>query len=428
MAVFEVILFVLSTLFSVLYFYQVIFSLIGFFSKKKSYPDAKEEHTFAICICGRNEEKVIGNLIESIQKSDYPMDKLRIFVCADNCTDSTAEVCRSYAGVAVYERQNKEQIGKGYALNFLFKHIAEDYPDYTPDATFIFDADNILTKNYIKEMNKALDSGIQICTSFRNSKNFDDSWISESSSLCFMRECTFTHRPKTKLGLNTHVSGTGFYFSKDVLTFKDGWKHTTITEDIEFSAFNTIKGVKIGYCEDAEFYDEQPVKLKTTWKQRLRWSRGGVMGFSMFHSTLCWGFLKTLNFSYYDYYFARFFPVGAWYFFYFIASNILNTMTHVLDILNAQVLPSVIYVLSPILLSFLTTYLGTFADGMLATIANWKKIKAPTKKKIQTMLVYPLFIMFVSIPTGVVALFKKVKWDPIEHSASISQEELEKFE
>lgn len=103
-------------------------------------------------------------------------------------------------------------------------------------------------------------------------------------------------------------------------------------------------------------------------------------------------------------------------------------MTHVLDILNAQVLPSVIYVLSPILLSFLTTYLGTFADGMLATIANWKKIKAPTKKKIQTMLVYPLFIMFVSIPTGVVALFKKVKWDPIEHSASISQEELEKFE
>lgn len=275
MAVFEVILFVLSTLFSVLYFYQVIFSLIGFFSKKKTYPDAKEEHTFAVCICGRNEEKVIGNLIESIQKSDYPMDKLRIFVCADNCTDSTAEVCRSYAGVAVYERQNKEQIGKGYALNFLFKHIAEDYPDYTPDATFIFDADNILTKNYIKEMNKALDSGIQICTSFRNSKNFDDSWISESSSLCFMRECTFTHRPKTKLGLNTHVSGTGFYFSKDVLTFKDGWKHTTITEDIEFSAFNTIKGVKIGYCEDAEFYDEQPVKLKTAWKQRLRWSRGG---------------------------------------------------------------------------------------------------------------------------------------------------------
>lgn len=175
MSALQLILTILGTIFSVLYFYQVVFMIIGIFSKKRRFPEAKKNHTFAIVICARNEEKVIGNLIESIKSNDYPQENLKIFVCADNCTDNTAQICRDL-GCVVYERQNKEKVGKGYALDFLFKNIALDFPEYCPDATFMFDADNILTKNYIKEMNKALDSGVKVCTSFRNSKNFGSSW------------------------------------------------------------------------------------------------------------------------------------------------------------------------------------------------------------------------------------------------------------
>ena len=75
MAIASIILTVLGSIFSAIYVYQVIFIIIGLFAKKKKYKDAKENHTFGIVICGRNEEKVIGNLIESIKNNDYPQDK-----------------------------------------------------------------------------------------------------------------------------------------------------------------------------------------------------------------------------------------------------------------------------------------------------------------------------------------------------------------
>lgn len=426
MQVLQVIITVIGVIFTLLYCYQILFIFIGTCLKKKKFPEAKEDHTFAILICGRNEEKVIGNLIDSIRSNEYPQDKLKIFVCADNCRegDKTAEIARE-KGCTVYERQNKECVGKGYALRFLFEQIAHDFPDYEPDAIMVFDADNVLTKNYIKEMNKALDSGVQICTSYRNSKNFGTNWISAGASLSFIRECQFFHKPKSILKLSTHVGGTGFYFTKDVMTFKTGWPYTMITEDLEFSAANTLKGIKIDYCEDAEFFDEQPTKFKTAWKQRLRWGKGGLLGFSLFHSSLFGSFLRTLNFTYYEYYFSRFFPVAIYYFFSCIASCIIHIVARALEVVNGHAIASVIYFLYPVLAAFLTTYLWLFADSMLACITNWKKIRASTGRKIMAMFALPLFNMFIAVPASVVALFKKVKWVPIEHDQSITQQELE---
>lgn len=415
---------IMGIVFGLVYAYQVFFIILGLFARKKKYPEAKKNHTFAVIIAARNESKVIGNLIDSIRKNDYPQENIKIFVVADNCDDNTAEICRKQ-GCIVYERFNKQQIGKGYALNFLFKNIAKDYSDYNPDAFFVFDADNVLTSNYIKEMNKALDSGVKVCTSFRNSKNFGTSWLSAGASLAFMRECRFLHRSKAVLNLSTHVSGTGFYVSTEVLQFKDGWKYVTLTEDLEFSASQTLKNVKIGYCEDAVFFDEQPSTFKQTWRQRLRWSKGTLIGFSLFHSSLSLNFLKTFDFSFYDYYFGRFFPYGLWYGLSFFASNIVNVIARIVEVTNSNLITNVFYLISPLLIALLTTYLGLFIDVVLATIANWKNIKAKNSKKILYMFTSPIFNFIFGFATIYIALFKKVKWDPIEHTEAISQEQLE---
>lgn len=425
MNVAQIILLILGAIFSLIYAYQILFMIVGIFSKKVKFNDAKTDHTFAIIISARNEEKVISNLINSIKQNEYPQEKLKIFVCADNCTDNTAQICREL-GCVVYERENKEKIGKGYALNFLFNNISKDFPDYEPDAFFVFDADNVLSANYIKEMNKALDSGVEVCTSYRNSKNFDTNWLSAGASIGFMRECRFIHRPKSILKLSTHVSGTGFYISKNVLTFKQGWDFVTLTEDLEFSAASTLKGVNIGYCEDAMFYDEQPTKFKQTWKQRLRWSKGSLMGFSIFHLSLSLSFLKSLNFNFYEYYFTRFFPVSIFYGLSFLATMILNLVTTILESINGNIIVSAIYFIWPILLGVLTTYLGMFIDSFMATILEWKKIKAKWYKKVFYMFTTPIFNMIFTIPVVFVAIFKKVKWEPIEHNQDVTLCDLEK--
>lgn len=71
-------------------------------------------------ICARNEEQVIGNLLDSIAGQDYPKDKLHVFVIADNCTDETAAIARA-KGATVYERHDLSKARKGYALEFGFK-------------------------------------------------------------------------------------------------------------------------------------------------------------------------------------------------------------------------------------------------------------------------------------------------------------------
>ena len=35
-----------------------------------------------------------------------------------------------------------------------------------------------------------------------------------------------------------------------------------------------IQGKKIGYCDKAVVYDEQPTTFRQSWDQRLRWSKG----------------------------------------------------------------------------------------------------------------------------------------------------------
>ena len=86
-----------------------------------------------------------------------------MFVVADNCTDNTAEISREH-GAVVYERFNKEKVGKGYALNYLLQNIENDYKDNPFDAYIVLDADNVLEPNYVTEMNKTLSDGYQIVT------------------------------------------------------------------------------------------------------------------------------------------------------------------------------------------------------------------------------------------------------------------------
>ena len=77
----------------------------------------KKNNSYGILIAARNEENVIGNLIDSLKNQNYPSELISIYVVADNCTDNTSSVAKEH-GAIVYERYNTSKIGKGYALNF----------------------------------------------------------------------------------------------------------------------------------------------------------------------------------------------------------------------------------------------------------------------------------------------------------------------
>jgi len=260
---------------SILVIHKTFYFVIGMFFTRK-FKVAKKKHKYAICIAARNEKYVIGNLLNSIFKQDYPKELLTVFVVADNCTDNTAEIVRK-KGAICYERNDLEHRTKGYALEYLFDRIEEDYGRMSFDGYFIFDADNLLKSNYISKMNDAFDSGEKIITSYRNTKNFDENWVSSMYALHWIRSIRTNHRARSVLRLATNIQGTGFLFSNEIV--RDGWHYTSLTEDRALTADAVAQGYRISYQDEAEFYDEQPVNLKISLRQRLRWSKGHLLAF-----------------------------------------------------------------------------------------------------------------------------------------------------
>ena len=410
---------------TVLYFYQFIYiviALIGDKKKKLDTYEAKKLHKFAFIIAARNEQAVIGNLINSIKQQNYPAELIDVIVVADNCTDDTAQIAREH-GAICYERFNNMLVGKGYALDYCFNKIVEQFGDYTAyDGYFIFDADNVIDKNYVKEMNKVFDRGYNVITSYRNSKNYDTNWITSGYSLWFIREAKYLNNPRMMLKTSCAVSGTGFLVNSSIIKKNNGWKFNLLTEDIQFSVVNILEGEKIGYCESAMFYDEQPTTFKQSWNQRMRWSKGfyQVM-FRYGRELIAMMFKKREMFvSCYDMFMtlapATLLSIGC------ILLNLIFLAYGATDVhMLRRILPGT---LGSIAFAGVNFYLLMFSIGFITLVTEWNKILAPANKKIKSLFTFPLF-MITYVPISLVALVKKVEWKPIAHSITKSVEEIE---
>lgn len=419
MKVISYINYLIALVFFLCYSYQVLYIAVPFIKEQKPYGKADEEtrlHRYAVLIAARNEETVISQLIESIRNQTYPSELVKIFVIADNCTDNTASVAKA-AGAIVWERFNRYKIGKGYAIDFLLERIGEAYPEKPFDGYFIFDADNLLEENYICEMNKCFSEGHRIITSYRNTKNYDNNWISAGSSLWFLRECQYLSRSRMLLGTSCAVSGTGFLVHADIFEKTGGWKFFLLTEDIEFSIHNVIDGEKIAYCESAMFFDEQPVRLSQSWNQRMRWTKGNIQVCQKYGAKLIKSIFKNRSFSSYDMTMTIFPAIVLT-----ALGGIINLSGIAYGLFSDG---GVLTVIQSIWESIRNAYIMFFAIGLITTITEWKKIYCSPLKKLLYTFTFPLF-MFTYIPIAFVALFKKVEWKQIEHRESITLREIRK--
>jgi len=400
-------------IFTICYIYQFFYVVVGLFKKNVDLK-AKKNNRYAIITSARNESSVIGNFIHSIKQQKYPADLIDIFVIADNCTDNTAEVARN-AGAIVYERNNKQLVGKGYALDWMFKIIEKEYADKGYDAFMIFDADNVVDANFVTEMNNVFDNGYRIITSYRNSKNYGENWITAGYSLWFLREARYLNNARMQLHTSCAVSGTGFLISTDVIKENGGWIHHLLTEDIEFTTDSIIKGEKIGYCSKAVLYDEQPVKFKQSYTQRLRWAKGFLQVFRKYGAKLAKGIFKG-QFSCYDM---------------FMTLMPAMVLTALGAFANIIAIPYGFFAEDPDLRELLVTLLKTvggfylmfFTLGTITTITEWNQIHCSKMKKILYLFTFPVF-MLTYIPIAIIALFKKVKWEPIKHSVVINVDDI----
>lgn len=404
--------YILAVLTTVCYLYQIVYLIVPFIKKHRPFKAAKANR-YAILIAARNEEAVLPHLLESIQAQDYPVELLTTYVVADNCTDRTAEVARTH-GAQVFTRFNSSQIGKGYALNFLLEQIQKHHGLEQYDAFLIIDADNLLQPDYVTQMNKVCSAGYEAFCGYRNTKNFGDNWLSSGYGLWYLHDSTHLNQSRMLLGTTCAVNGTGFGFTKQLLERCGGWNFFTLTEDIEFNTWCATRGVRIGYCHNAVLFDEQPTNFRQSWRQRTRWTQGGLQVSIRYAKDLLKGLFKGGSTSYASFETAT---LSLW-------GYGMSALSFSITLLVTFLTEHWLGIGQAMLLALAGTYLSMFVIGALTLITEWGRIRATPLQKAGSLFTFPLF-MITFIPISLTAAFRKFQWQPIAHTVAIPASQLQ---
>ena len=225
---------------------------------------------FAVLIAARNEELVIGPLINSLLTQNYPPELYDIWVIPNNCTDNTALAARRF-GARVLPCSRPVRT-KGEVLRYAYERLrGRGY-----DAWCVFDADNLVHRGFWSEMNNARLAGARAAQGYRDSKNPCDTPMSGCYSLYYWMLNRFHNGGRARQSLSAMITGTGFMISSELLEKLGGWNSATISEDLELTAQCVLAGERVWWAPRAITYDEQPLTWGESLKQRRRWTSGTI--------------------------------------------------------------------------------------------------------------------------------------------------------
>lgn len=395
-------------------------TFLGFFLRKK-YPKADTFLRYAVIIPARNESKVIRDSVESIKNADCG-DKIDVYVLAHNCTDNTFELAEDAGAVGFLYNNDKERT-KGFAIKAFIRDLTANGKSDDYDGFFIVDADNLVKKDFFTKMNDAFvyEGGKCVINGYQNARNFSESLISSLYGIFQLRNASLERRSRAVLNVSSRIRGTSYLIPSSAL--KNGFQYTSLTEDWELCGDLILKGVKVAYCEEAEFYDEQPTSFKVMIRQRFRWMAG-----YLFVSRKCFiPLLKALftahkkggprrKLSVYD------FMVSL------IPYPILIVLNDCLLLISAAIGTAFGIDFQDVLLRWLHIlyheYLSLFIVEYVLTVSCFvlerKHIQGVSlKMKVLTVLLYPFYFL-LSFPIQIAAFFSKdVKWETIPHESTV---------
>ena len=393
-------------LITIFYLYQLVVSLFSFINLKEKPFVYNKKHKFIVILPAHNEEAVIGNLINSLKEQDYPKELYDIQVIADNCTDNTEKIAREL-DVNVFVRNEKDpsKRTKGFALQTFLKTVLSD-PEMDYDAFCVFDADNIVDKNFLKTMNKHLCQGEEVVQGYRDIKNPTDNWISAGYAIFYWMMNRFYHLARYNAGLSPLINGTGFMVKFDAIR-ETGWDTKTLTEDIEFSLKTIIKGKKLGWATDAICYDEQPVDFKASWSQRSRWTIGHIQCLKEYTFSLAKAANENKTLMNFD---------GL---LYMLGSIPMFLVSILLLLINAVVYLTKGMTTNDFVINILRFVVPTFFVPIIVATIIMIIDKKPVKKMWTGLLMYPIFLGTWLLINFKCLFIQNASWEKIEHTRNV---------
>ncbi|HRJ30931.1 MAG TPA: glycosyltransferase family 2 protein [Cyclobacteriaceae bacterium] len=245
--------------------YVLILSIAGHFYKKKVVPQASKFNRIAILVPSYKEDKVILHTTTELLKLDYPKSNYDVIVIADSLEDKTIETLKKTDAIVIPVAFEKSM--KSRSLNHALNHIDSSY-----DIAIIADADNILSKNFLNDINNLFCAGYQIIQSQRVAKNLN----TPMAMLDGVSEAINNHlfrQGSNALGLSAALIGSGMAFPYKLLKEKVA-KIDSVVEDRELQLALLEEGYTVTYQKGILVYDEKVESTEAYKNQRKRWIAG----------------------------------------------------------------------------------------------------------------------------------------------------------
>jgi cellulose synthase/poly-beta-1,6-N-acetylglucosamine synthase-like glycosyltransferase len=221
-----------------------------------------------------NEQYVVGRLVDTVCRLQYPKDKLGIQVL-DDSTDETAQVARDlvdrYAalGYPITYHHRSERSG------FKAGALAEGLKTAEGEFIAIFDADFTPPEDFLlRTIHHFTDPKIGMVQTRWTHINRHYSFLTEVEAILLDGHFVLEHSGRARSGVFFNFNGTAGMWRRAAIEEAGGWQHDTLTEDTDLSYRAQLKGWKFIYLQDVECPAELPVEMTAFKTQQARWAKG----------------------------------------------------------------------------------------------------------------------------------------------------------
>jgi cellulose synthase/poly-beta-1,6-N-acetylglucosamine synthase-like glycosyltransferase len=266
----------LTILFLVYFVYATPIIMLGVWRyKKRGFGEDPGEDwdppNVSVLVPVKNEEKVVGRLLDSLVRLDYPKENLEVVVVEDESRDRTLEICKGYAErypwIKVFHRD--ASLGKGDALNFAFHQSSGEI-------VATFDADDVPEEQAVKKALRYFNSPeTGAVHGFHRTLNLRESIVSRLAAYeNFLYR--LSNDGKYALRLFVTFSGSNTFFRRSALEKVGLWDPKSLVEDAELSVRFARAHITTRLAP-VECWQEMPARVGSLFKQRIRWSGGNML-------------------------------------------------------------------------------------------------------------------------------------------------------
>jgi cellulose synthase/poly-beta-1,6-N-acetylglucosamine synthase-like glycosyltransferase len=224
---------------------------------------------FDVIVPAHNEAAVIERTVASLKKIEWPADRFRVWVVADNCTDSTASQARS-AGAQVWERHDANLRGKGYALQYAFgASLREGWAN----AIVVVDADAEVSANLLEAFAARIETGAHAVQAHYGVLNPMASWRTRLITIAKASFHIVRSRARERVKVSCGIRGNGWCVTRELLE-KVPYAAFSLTEDLEYGIDIGMAGYRVAYADEAHSDADMASGEQVARKQRQRWEGG----------------------------------------------------------------------------------------------------------------------------------------------------------